>query len=104
MPTYSKERIDLALFPSNGETLKGYQERLASAIEQHRYSYAPQHEKWFTHYSPSPCWICNVLDMLQHICDILGDIWKEDKKGQWKCVKPVGSPDKYSFSFKRYPK
>ncbi len=100
MVNYKQDRQDLGYLPSDGELLKAYLERLRSVIQQNRYAYAPQHEKWFTHYSASPCWICNFMDLTDYLLGVISDMEKELKNYTWKCVKPVGQMDPTTFQFK----
>ncbi len=100
MINYKKDRQDLGYLPSDGEGLRAYVERLRNVAQQQRYSYAPSHENWFTHYSPSSCWICNLLDLTDYLVSAMSDIVSEDKKHLWKCHKPVGQNDPMMFTFK----
>ncbi len=97
---YKKDRQDLGYLPSDGEDMRAYLERLQNVMQQTRYAYAPKHEDWYTHYGPFPCWICNLLDMCDYLNGIMKDILNEDKLHRWKCVKPTGSVDPLTFTFK----
>ncbi len=100
MINYAKDRQDLGYLPSNGEHLSAYVNRLQSVLQQNRYSYAPKHETFFTHYGPHPCWICNFMDIADYLASVLQDFVTEDKKRNWVCHKPIGSTDPMTFVFK----
>ncbi len=100
MINYKKDRFDLGYLPSDGEFLKAYVERLRAVAQQQRHSYAPAHENWYTHYGPSSCWICNLLDLCDYLIGSMDDIWKNDKSHIWYCHKPVGTQDPMQFEFK----
>ncbi len=100
MTDYRTDRTDVGYLPSDGEHLKAYADRLKSVANHNRYAYGPTHEKFYTHYGPSSCFVCNFMDMLDYCISILDDIWQNDKKNRWVCEKPIGSPDVMSFQFK----
>ncbi len=105
MINYKKDRIDLGYLPSDGEHLQAYVARLQAVLSTNRHSFAPSHENWFTHYGPSPCWICNFMDLSDYLASILQDFVTEDKKHKWVCEKPVGTAgDPMSFIFKPHSK
>ncbi len=95
-----RERINLGFLPSDGERLQSYVQRLKDLYEQIRHSYAPVHEKWYTHYSAGACWICDVLDVLDYIIGTMEDIAHYDKKHKWVCYRPTESHDSLTFTFK----
>ncbi len=91
----------MGYLPSEGESLKGYCERLRSIAQQNRYSYAPTHEKWYTHYGPNSCFICNFMDMCDYLISAMDDIWQNDKTHVWLCFKgDISSKDPMTFEFK----
>lgn len=84
---YRETRIshsEILLMPSNGESLQGYADRLKEMIQQHRHTVMIIHEKWWTHRSPSPCYICTQVDALEIVIDTLVQIQKLDKKALWQ--------------------
>ncbi len=97
---YKKDRQDLGYLPGDGEDMRAYLERLRSVLQQNRYAYAPKHEAFYTHYGPFPCWICNFMDIADYLCSLLDSIVSEDKLHRWKCVKPPGTVDPLTFTFK----
>jgi len=99
MINYKKDRQDLGYLPSDGEDLFHFAERLHDVAQQHRYSYSPPHENWYTHYGSAPCWICNIFDMLDYCISMLLDIAK-NLKTRWVCVREKGQNDPFMFSFK----
>ncbi len=104
MINYKKDRQDQGYIPSVGESLNAYVGRIRSIAEQNRHAYAPQHENWFTHYSPSPCWICNQMDMLDYLVGVCQDFVKNDKKRNWRVVAGDHSKDPMFNEFKPFPK
>ncbi len=95
-----KEKTNLAFLPTDGEHLRAYVKRLQDVIQQIRYDDSAPHDKWYTHYSSGPCYICEMLDMLDYMQGILTDIVNYDKKHEWVCVRPEDSHDALTFSFK----
>ncbi len=104
MINYSKDRQDLGYLPSDGEHLHAYCARLKSVLQQNRYAFAPNHEKWYTHYGPSPCWICNFMDLADYLADVLEDITIEDKKRKWVCERPIGQKDPMAYVWRPKPR
>lgn len=102
MVNYIKDRTDVGFLPSDGENLKAYAARLRSIAQHNRYAYGPTHEKFYTHYGPSSCFVCNFMDMLDYTISVLDDIWQSDKKATWSCEKDSGSPDIMAFKFVRH--
>ncbi len=84
--------------------MSAYVARLRSVTQQNRFRYSNTHEKWFTHRSAAPCWICNFMDCCDYLVDLLEDIIAEDKTGVWKCHKPLGKSDPTNFQFLRTKK
>ncbi len=85
--SYRDSRIshsDLGYFPSNDETLTGYADRLKHIVSQMRQTVMPEHEKWWTHRRPNPCFICNMIDMLEYCIDSLVEVQQSDNKGNWR--------------------
>lgn len=99
MVNYKLDRQDLGYLPSEGEHLEAYVARLTSVLQQSRYAYSPNHEKWYTHYGSAPCWICNVMDCADYLAGIMQDIVKNDKKRKWVCERPVGTQDVMAFNW-----
>ncbi len=100
MTDYRTDRTDVGYLPSDGEHLKAYAARLQGVANHNRYAYGPTHEKFYTHYGPSSCFVCNFMDMLDYTISILNYIWQNDKKNRWICEKAIGSPDVMAFEFK----
>lgn len=88
--------------PIIGETLGGYNRRIASIIKRYEDISADAHtgragrKMWFTHRTPSECWICqqiNVNWMVSDVLDIVnrafdGEKWVfKDHKGTMVLVK-----------------
>ncbi len=97
-----KEKLNLAYLPSDGEHLGPYVKRLKDIAQQTRYDSLPPHEKWYTHYSSGPCFICEYADLVDYLVSSLEDIVNYDKKGKWRCERPGKSHDALTFTFKRH--
>lgn len=102
MNDFRTDRTDIGYLPSDGEKLKAYAQRLRSIAEHNRHAYAPTHEKFYTHYGPSSCFVCNFMDMLDWTIATLDDIWQSDKKASWVCEKSDTSNDPMAFKFIRH--
>ncbi len=101
MTLLPQDRKDLVYVAGDGESLKSYIGRLKSGVEAVRFTYAPAHERWYTHRGNAPCWICNMMDCNDYLISLLDDMQKNDKNGHWKCVRPEGQKDPLSFQFQR---
>ncbi len=97
-------KSNLGFLPSDGEHLGPYVQRIKDIKDQLRYSgeNVMHQEKFWCHINPrsSYCWICDLLDMVDYIHDILQNIADFDKKSRWKCVRPSDSHDALTFTFK----
>ncbi len=91
------DRMDMGYLPSDGEHLTAYVNRLKTVVEQNRYSYAPAHEKWYTHRGNAPCWICNFMDCCDYLVGILLEM-SADSNYSWKCEKGLNH-DKNPLSY-----
>ncbi len=95
---------NVGYLPSDGETLKGYVKRLQDVKNNIRYGGDNKlhQEKFWCHINPrsSYCWVCDILDMIDYIIEILQDISKEDLKNKWTCFRPTDSHDQLTFTFK----
>ncbi len=97
---YQHDRHDLGYLASDGESLPAYVNRLKSIVETQRYTYAPAHERWYTHRGNAPCWICNQMDCLDYLVGLLTDMVIEDKKHKWVCHRDTNSKDPLTYHFK----
>lgn len=91
-------KTDMGYYPSDRETLKGYVLRLKDVRDSIRYGGDNQlHiEKFWCHVNPraSRCWVCDLLDLVDYIIDMMNDIVECDKKRVWKAYK---NQDNWSF-------
>ncbi len=100
MINYKTDRCDLGYLPSDGEYLRAYIHRIKSIAQQNRWSFSPDHEKWWTHRNPAPCYICNFMDMLDYLIGCLENMQENDKNHLWRCYKDHASQDPLSFEFR----
>ncbi len=98
--SYRKE--DWGYAPSDKELVKSYAERMKSIAQQIRHDYTQNHLKWYTHYSSGPCFICNLMDLLDFCIEIVELIPTIDKKGIWHIEKQKGTTDIHSFTLVRH--
>ncbi len=101
-------KSNLGYLPSDGETLKGYAKRLHDVKDMIRYGGDNKlhQEKFWCHINPrsSYCWVCDTLDMVDYVVEILDDIVSSDKKNKWVCFRPPDSHDPLTFTFKPHHK
>ncbi len=97
--SYRKE--DWGYAPSDGETLKAYSSRMKSIAQQIRHDYTQQHLKWYTHYSAGPCYICNLMDLIDYCVEIVEMVPLSDKKAIWSLLREKGSTDILQFTLHR---
>lgn len=94
-------KTDMGYLPSDKETLKGYILRLKDIRDQIRYGGDNQlHiEKFWCHVNPrsSRCWVCDMLDLLDYIIDLMQSLVENDPHHIWKAVRLEGTQD---FTFK----
>ncbi len=99
-------KTDLGYLPTDGELLKSYLTRLRDCTEQLRGSndFAMHQNKFWCHTNPnsSYCFVCNMMDWLEYVVEIVQDMVEDDKKATWKCVRPTASHDALTFEFKRH--
>ncbi len=95
------DRMDMGYLPSDGELLSSYVNRLKTVVEQNRYTYAPAHEKWYTHRGNAPCFICNFMDCCDYLVAIIKDM-SLDSTYYWKCVRPAGEKEPLKFDWKPF--
>ncbi len=74
---------DVAYFPTDGERIEEYAEKIKQIISQQRHNFI-EHQKWWEHRGTKPCRICNTLDMLEYIAETLQEIDITDKKAKWQ--------------------
>ncbi len=96
-----RDKTNLGFLPSDGEHMKGYVIRLKDVVQQIRNDDSAPHIKWYTHYNAGPCFICEMLDILDYLVNLMEDICNYDKKASWKCVRPANSHDALTFTFQR---
>ncbi len=98
-------KSNMGYLPSDGENLKAYVQRLHDIKEQLRYGgeNVLHQEKFWCHVNPrsSYCWVCDLLDLVDYISDLLKDIVEQDKKGKYTCHRPSDSHDALTFEFIR---
>jgi hypothetical protein len=73
---YFRRRESQKYAPVEGETLANYYTRLSTNIipsleETNTGSHIYGRKMWFTHRTPSECWICEELNVLWFMVDIL---------------------------------
>lgn len=100
--SYRKE--DWGYQPSDGEHVAAYAERLKGIAQQTRHDYTQNHLKWYTHYSSGPCFICNLMDMVDYCIEMLEMVDLADKKGKWSIVREKGTIGVLSFTLSRKPR
>jgi hypothetical protein len=79
---YSGERRTNALeiTPIPGETLAGYNRRILAIIQKYETINLDAHsgragkKMWFTHRTPSSCWICNEINIMWMLSDVLDTV------------------------------
>ncbi len=85
--------------------MSGYIKRLKDIQQTLRYGGENKlhQEKFWCHINPrsSYCWVCDLLDFIDYIIDLMDDVSKEDKKAHYICKRPTDSHDALTFSFKR---
>lgn len=74
---------NIGYYPSDGEPLLSYGDRLKSIMSQTRHDFS-DHLKWWEHRGPKTCRICSNLDMLDYCIDTYISVPQQDKKGIWK--------------------
>ncbi len=89
--------MDMGYLPSDGELLTSYVTRLKTIVEQNRYTYAPAHEKWYTHRGNAPCFICNFMDCCDYLVAICIEM-SQSTTYYFKCEKGSNA-DKNPLSF-----
>jgi len=97
--SYRKE--DWGYTPSDKELVKSYAERMKSISQQIRHDYTQNHLKWYTHYSSGPCFICNLMDLLDFTIEIAEMVPTTDTKGSWSINKLAGNDNMHAFSLTR---
>ncbi len=94
--------------PSDGELLVGYVKRLHDVKDNIRYGGDNKlhQEKFWCHINPrsSYCWVCDILDMIDYLIEMVTDIAETDNKAVWRCYRPTDSHDPLTFQFKRTTK
>ncbi len=97
-------KSNMGYLPSDGEHLTAYVLRIKDIKDQLRYSgeNVMHQEKFWCHINPrsSYCWICDLLDLVDYIHDLMKDIADSDKKHHWICSRPTDSHDALTFEFK----
>ncbi len=97
--TYRKE--DWGYAPSDKELVKSYAGRMKGIAQQIRHDYTQNHLKWYTHYSSGPCFICNLMDLLDFCIEIVEMVPITDKKGAWSINKLAGNDNIHAFDLER---
>jgi len=97
-------KTSIGFLPSAEETLEGYSMRIREIAKQIE-GYSQGHIKWFTHYGPGACWICDILNVLRYTTDIMNDVSNElaSKKIVLKAEHPKGSTNPEYFEFLMHP-
>jgi len=92
----------VASYPSNGELLSGYIDRMNNSLAQLE-EWSSSHISWWTHRSAGSCWICDLLLYSRILCDIMKDIQSELRlKQKFIAEHPKGSTNPEYFSFKMH--
>ncbi len=101
----SDNKATIGFLPSQGETLKGYTERIRQIAQQIE-GYSQNHIKWYTHYGAGACWICDLNNVLRYTCDIMSDVSNEllKKKYHLKATHPKGATNPDFFEFTLHPR
>ncbi len=99
MSGFSHSNISTSSYPSNGERLASYVDRMNVYLAQLEEWSAP-HITWWTHRSQGACWICDALLQARIMCDIMKDICSEMKKYKFVAEHPKGSTNPEYFTFK----
>jgi hypothetical protein len=73
---YFKRRESKKYQPIEGETVAGYVRRLTTNIipqleETNTGAHIYGRKMWFTHRTPSECWICEELNVLWYMVEVL---------------------------------
>lgn len=80
---YFRRRDSSKFNPIVGETLAGYNRRLANLIKEQEEINTSAHiygrKTWFTHRTPSECWICNEINMMWTVSDVLSTVPQAEK-------------------------
>ncbi len=74
---------DIGYFPSDGEPIQSYADRVKQILSQHRHDFL-DHQKWWEHRGTKPCRICNYADLCDYLADALVSVQTADKRGTWK--------------------
>ncbi len=99
MPSFANSNHSIAHYPSQGERLASYTERLNQTLSQLE-EWSSTHVSWWTHRSSGSCWICDSLLMSRILCDIMKDICVEMKNVKFIAEHPKGSTNPEYFTFK----
>jgi hypothetical protein len=93
---YFKKRETTKFTPIVGETLGGYCRRMQSAIYEQEKINITAHtggrKVWFTHRTPSECWICNDINAMWFLFETMNMMPNKEKlvfqddKGMLKLV------------------
>lgn len=73
---YFKRRESAKYQPIEGETVAGYTRRLTTQIipqleETNTTAHIYGRKMWFTHKTPSECWICEEINVMWYMVEIL---------------------------------
>ncbi len=98
-----RKSVQTAIEPNHGDTSYSYAFRLKKMARDTRNLYWMSHEtKHFCHYGPFPCYLCPILEGLEHLADDLIEqhnlliklkkemVWHNPKNafGKWQ-IKPT---------------
>ncbi len=78
------QRQSIAFMPTEHEHLEQYIQRLTNAVEELQQISIASHingkKMWYTHRTPSQCWICEQINISLYSVEILNQLPEEIKK------------------------
>ncbi len=98
---YEQEKTNTGYFPSQGERLEGFTERVRVILGE-EWEYLQSHTKWYVHRGTGPCPICNIYNCSVYITNIMIDINSELKRKKLKlvCERGEDTNDPLMYRFK----
>ncbi len=102
MTSFGNQNSNVAIYPSVGERLPDYVDRINNSLAQLE-EWSSAHIAWWTHRSAGSCWICDLLLQNRILCDVMKDIASELKlKNKFIAEHPKGSTNPEYFTFKMF--
>ncbi len=96
-----EDKVSIGFFPSEGEQLSGYAERIRRIVQE-KESHLLKHFDWHIHRGTGPCPICEITVMARFTTSLMVDISEmlKKKKKVLRCERPKGVTDPASFVFR----